>query len=109
MGAIAEEAAATYLVRSGHEVIERNWKTKYCEIDIVSHKDGIVYFTEVKYRKNETRGDGLAAITAKKLNQMRFAARMYAQTKRLRDTDMRLVAIAMSGDPATVDSMVVID
>jgi len=68
---------AEYLRAHGHEVVERNWKTKFCEIDIVSRKDDIVYFTEVKYRKNSEQGGGLAAITPKKLRQMKFAAEYY--------------------------------
>ena len=53
----------------GHEIIERNWRTRYCEIDIVSKKDNALYFTEVKYRKNDNFGDGLAAITNKNSNK----------------------------------------
>lgn len=42
----------------GHEIIERNWRTRYCETDIVSMKDDVLWFTEVKYRKNDwTSGD----------------------------------------------------
>lgn len=109
MGAIAEEEAANYLLRQGHEILDRNWKTKYCEIDIVSVKDGIVHFTEVKYRKNAKHGDGFAAITSKKLNQMRFAAKMYAQVQRLDDTDLQLAAISATGNPPEIEAFVLID
>ena len=77
VGDRAEEVVAEYLRAHGHEVIERNWKTKFCEIDIVSRKGDTVYFTEVKYRKNSEHGGGLAAITPKKLRQMKFAAEYY--------------------------------
>ena len=50
----------------GHEIIERNWRTRYCEIDIVSIKDDVLWFTEVKYRKNDDFGSGLEVITTKK-------------------------------------------
>ncbi len=109
MGAPAETEAANHLVRQGHDIVERNWKTKYCEIDIVSVKGDTVYFTEVKYRKTPWQGDGLAAITPKKLNQMRFAARLYVQVQQLRDTDMQLAAVSMTGDPPEVESFVLID
>lgn len=109
MGARAEDEAANYLVRRGHEIVDRNWKTKYCEIDIVSVKDEKVYFTEVKYRKTSWQGDGLAAITPKKLNQMRFAAKLYAQMQKLNDTDMQLAAMSMTGDPAEIEAFVLID
>ena len=102
IGDSSETAAANELVRQGHTIIERNWKTKYCEIDIVSQKDGTLYFTEVKHRKNDKAGDGLAAITPKKLNQMKFAARLYAHNERLRDMDMRLIAVATTGSPPVI-------
>ena len=106
IGNMSEDIAAQELMRRGHEILERNWKTKYCEIDIVSRKDGVYYFTEVKHRRNDKAGDGLAAITAKKLNQMRYAAKFYAHTKKLTDTDLRLLAIATAGDPPEVIKVV---
>lgn len=69
-----ETAACEYLVESGHEIIARNWKNKFCEIDIISKFNGVLCFTEVKYRR---AGGGLDAIDRKKLEQMRFAAELY--------------------------------
>ncbi|RYX79063.1 hypothetical protein EON76_03565 [bacterium] len=51
-------------------MLERNWKTRYCEIDIVSSEPGTPYFTEVKYRKSADQGGGIAVIAKKKLNQI---------------------------------------
>ena len=109
IGDASETAAANELVRQGHKIIERNWKTKYCEIDIISQKNDAVYFTEVKHRKNDKSGDGLAAITPKKLNQMKFAARLYAHNNRLNDTDLRLLAIATTGMPPVVTQIVEVE
>jgi ribonuclease HII len=110
IGNKSEDAAANELVRRGHTIVERNWKTKYCEIDIVSQKDGIVYFTEVKHRKNDKTGDGLAAITTKKQNQMAFAAKFYVHTQ-LRDSpvNLRLSAIATTGEQPEVTDYIVIE
>ena len=69
-----ETAVCKYLEESGHEIVARNWKNKYCEIDIVSRFNGILCFTEVKYRR---AGRGLDAIDKKKLKQMRVAAEFY--------------------------------
>ena len=109
VGDASETVAANELVRQGHEVLERNWRTKYCEIDIVSRKGNTLYFSEVKHRRNDRGGDGLAAITPKKLRQMHFAAKFYAHTNRLTDVDLRLVAIATTGDDPVVVSVVEID
>lgn len=108
MGAVAEDAAAEYLARQGHDIMERNWKTKYCEIDIVSTKNGVVYFTEVKYRKQPNQGGGLAAITPKKLKQMQFAARVYVQANRIMDTNLRLAAASLTGDPPEIEEFLLL-
>lgn len=108
MGVIAEDMVANYLTRQGYSVIEQNWKTKYCEIDIVAQKDDIVYFVEVKYRKQPNQGGGLAAITSKKLQQMTFAAKIYAQANRLREVDMRLAVVSATGDPPEVEECIIL-
>ena len=100
-GRRGEDLAANYLKKHGHKIIECNWKTKFCEIDIVSEKDDILYFSEVKYRK---RGDGLDAITPAKQKQMRFAAEMFLQ--KYPDKNARLAAIAVNGDYVVTDFLV---
>ena len=109
IGDRAETEAANYLVRNGHEVVARNWKTKYCEIDIVSKKGDTLYFTEVKYRKNPRHGDGLAAITPKKLNQMKFAARYYAEAQATTQYNLRLAAAALAGEPPVLETWLEIE
>lgn len=77
IGDAGEARVVRELEQRSHTIIARNWRTRYCEIDIVSTKDGMLYFTEVKTRKNAHFGDGFAAITAKKQQQMRFAAELF--------------------------------
>ena len=99
IGDRGEQAAADWLTTDGHKIIARNWRTRYCEIDIVSVKDDVLYFTEVKYRKNDDFGGGLAAITAKKQRQMRFAAELFiAKHPQHEGRDMRMLAIAVDRD-----------
>ena len=105
IGDKGETAAANELVRQGHTIIARNWKTKYCEIDIISKKGDTLYFTEVKHRKNDKSGDGLSAITSKKLRQMTFAATLYLHMEHL-VMDAQLMAIATRGDDAVIESVV---
>ncbi len=96
----AEKSAAEYLVSQGYEILDINWKTRYCEIDIVAKKDGIVYFVEVKSRKNTDFGSGLEYITPKKLKQMTFAAEMWVQSQ-VWSGDYQLAAIALDGQQVT--------
>ena len=107
IGDKGEQAAADLLAAGGHEIIARNWRTRYCEIDIVSVKGEVLYFIEVKYRKNDDFGDGLAAITAKKQRQMRFAAELFLAGKpEYSGMVAKLLAASVSGDPPAVQAVV---
>ena len=110
IGDKGEQAAADWLTVRGHEIVARNWRTRYCEIDIVSVKGKVLYFTEVKYRKNDDFGDGLAAITAKKQRQMRFAAELFLAGKpEYSGMTAKLLAASVSGDPPAVQAVVEIN
>lgn len=110
-GRKAEAVAADYLVERGYRVIDRNWKTKLCEIDIVATKGDWLYFVEVKYREDDRHGDGVSAITPKKLDQMKFAAKVYLHDNpRIADKyNPQLMAVSLHGRPAVVDDVIIID
>ncbi len=102
IGDLAENEVAEFLKKRGHEILARNWRTRFCEIDIVSRLNGTVSFTEVKYRKNDRQGGGMAAITTKKQRQMAFAAEYFAVKHGLKDMDLLLAAADVSGRPPQV-------
>ncbi len=93
----AEAMAAAYLRGHGFSIREQNWRTRYCEIDIVAEKGGTIYFIEVKYRRTANQGKGLDYITPKKLKQMKFAAEMWVQMHKWRG-DCDLGAVGIDGD-----------
>lgn len=78
-GVEAEERVIEYLKDRDYKVLDNNWKTKWCEIDIVAKKEECIYFVEVKYRKNAYQGGGFDYITPKKLRQMDLAARSWVE------------------------------
>ena len=77
VGCQGETAVCEYLKGLGHKIVARNFKTKFYEIDIVSIFEDKIYFTEVKTRSSTDFGGGLAAIDAKKMSRMRFAAESF--------------------------------
>jgi uncharacterized protein (TIGR00252 family) len=105
IGRRAELCVAEYLSDCGYNIVAQNWRTKWCEIDIIASKQGIVYFVEVKYRKLTVWGDGLDAITDKKLQQMTFAANLWVQTQGW-SGDYRLMAVSVYGNPPQIDKVV---
>lgn len=105
VGKRAESAAAAYLAHRGYTVLVRNWRTRYCEIDIIAQKDQTVYFVEVKYRSNTKQGSGLDYITPKKLQQMSFAAQMWVSNHNWQG-DYQLLAVAITGKAFAVGGIV---
>ena len=104
IGDDAEQFVESYLRQQGHEVIARNWRTKYCEIDIISKYNDTLFFTEVKYRKNNSRGDGIEAITPKKLQQMSFAAEFFVVRHEHKVSDLRLAVADVTGSPLQLEA-----
>ncbi len=98
IGNDAETAVAGWLKGKGYEVLERNWKTRFCEIDIIARKDQALYFVEVKHRASLMQGGGVAAITPRKLRQMRFAATLFLT--KYPNIDTRLCVVSTSTENA---------
>lgn len=96
-GRLAEAAVVEHLASKGHKILAQNWKTPVCEIDIVTQKDRIVYFVEVKFRAQDDFGGGFEHIGRQKLKQLDFAAKVWCQHHRY-DGDCRILAAEVSGE-----------
>ena len=94
-GALGEEAVAQYLINRHCEVIERNWRIREGEIDIVAlNPTGVFSFVEVKTRSSVAFGHPFEAITAAKVRSMRKTANAYCFAHRV-GPSIRLDAIAV--------------
>jgi uncharacterized protein (TIGR00252 family) len=105
VGRRAEVAAAEFLKAKDCKIIEQNWRTRFCEIDIVACRGNVVYFVEVKYRRSNAYGSGLEYVTPKKLKQMRFAAESWLHAHAWRG-EFQLCAIEVSGENFRVTNAV---
>ena len=101
VGKKAERAVADYLKVHGHMIIAQNFRDKRCEIDLVSVDvmTGKIFFTEVKYRKDDERGGGLMAVDKAKREQMEFAAEMFLKKNpKFRNYDPLLTVADVGGE-----------
>ena len=80
LGDRGEQVVVDYLEASGHEIVARNYKTKLFEVDIISRKNEMFYFTEVKYRSDHDFGEALDFIDKKKQQKMRLAVEGFLAT-----------------------------
>jgi len=74
-----EDAAVDFLKVKGFRIRERNYRTRWGEIDIIAEKQGIVYFVEVKGRKERSWYLPEEAVRPHKQQRVLRAAQWYAQ------------------------------
>lgn len=72
-----EELAWRYLAEKGYETLERNYRTRHGQIDLVVRGEHVLVFVEVKLRRGTEFGDPLEAVTAKKQAKLRLMAEQY--------------------------------
>lgn len=77
LGYYGESLAADYLESQGYKILERNFKARYTEIDIIAKDKDFLTFVEVKTRFSEKYGPPEEAITAWKLKTLERAAQYY--------------------------------
>ena len=84
LGAFGEAEAALHLERLGHELLDRNFRTRYGELDLVSRTGDCLVFCEVKTRVEGGRGGpatGLDAIGPAKQRRLRLMAREWLRLR----------------------------
>lgn len=72
-----EALAAEYLEARGCRIVEKEWRCRFGEIDLIAEKDGMILFVEVKLRTNLCYGMPREYVTAKKQEKLRAAALLY--------------------------------
>ena len=76
-GARAEDLCADLLRRAGLTLIERNWRCRHGEIDLVAEEGRTLVFAEVRFRSGEGYGGAAESVTAAKQARLVAAARLY--------------------------------
>lgn len=82
IGNAGEDFAVNILEDSGYMIIDRNYRTKMGEIDIIASKGAVLHFIEVKTRTGDEFGYPSDAVTETKQNHIRRAAESYIARRR---------------------------
>lgn len=99
IGKWGEETAAEHLTQKGYEIVERNARTPYGEIDIVARQNDIVIFIEVKTRTSNSMGLPEDSITLRKRQHMIACAEHYAAEHEI--DRWQIDVISIEGKPGT--------
>ena len=77
IGQLGEEMAAEFVTTLGWRVLDRNWRTRYGELDLIAADGATLVVVEVKTRASAVYTDPVAAITPAKLRRMRLLTRQW--------------------------------
>lgn len=93
LGVRGEDIAARYLKKKGCHIIERNYRCRLGEIDIIALDGKSLVFIEVKTRRNENYGRPCEAVNAAKIRHILRTAACFTATFRVRYEDVRVDVI----------------
>ena len=102
-GKIGENAAVLFLKANGFKILERNYRYKKKEIDIIAQKDDDVYFIEVKLRKNSNFGHPSEFVNREKRNNIAFCADNYIKHKNLHTMNLKLGIVSILEDEDSIE------
>ena len=95
IGNKAEGKAVAFLEKEGYEIIQRNYYSRFGEIDIIARNGSVLVFIEVKYRKDNSYGSPLEAISSYKVKSICKTARYYLKSN---DIEARFDVISIVGN-----------
>jgi putative endonuclease len=97
LGQSGEAAAVEHLKRAGYQILERNLRTRYGELDIIARDGQCLVFVEVRTRRSRSMVPEESITTAKKQRLARLGMR-YLQDHAQEDADWRIDVIAIEED-----------
>ena len=104
-GRNSEKRAARLLVKHGYRIVEKNYRCRQGEIDLIARDGDTLVFCEVKARKSKAFGTSLEGVTKSKVEKIRKTAEHYLAKNGLNEVDCRfdVVAIDGSGNDVTIE------
>lgn len=97
LGDRGERMAEEYLKKKGYRIIERNFRGRYGEVDIIARQGETVVFVEVKTRSGKQFGTPKEAVDPRKAKRIIKASQEYLQSEgSVEDTSMRFDVIGIS-------------
>ena len=92
-GRLGEEIALKYIISKGGTIVEKNYRTKMGEIDLIAKMNGELVFVEVKSRSNINYGYPCEAVNYKKKRKITNVAKYYILDNSLEDISVRFDVI----------------
>ena len=106
LGELGENLAVEELEKNGYEIVERNWRYKKAEIDIIARKNEVLAIVEVKTRSSDYFGDPQDFVNTKKIKMLVEAVNEYVNSKDL-EVEVRfdIMAIIINKNKLTIEHL----
>lgn len=95
IGKYGEMLAKNYLIRHNYQILAKNVKVSFQEIDIIAYIKGIYVFIEVKTRTSAIYGKADEAVNAKKILNLKKAIIIYLNKAKISSRNIRLDLISI--------------
>jgi putative endonuclease len=95
LGAYGERLAVEHLAEAGMVVLDRNWRCRHGEIDIVARDGDVVVFCEVKTRRGDGFGAPAEAVVPRKARRLRRLAAQWLATAGVRPDEVRFDVVSV--------------
>ena len=103
-GKQGEEIAVNYLIEKGYEILERNWRNRHKEIDIIAKDGKELVIVEVKTRKSNNYGEPDLAVNKQKQRLLIYAANAYIFRNNLDiNTRFDIISIVFNNGEPVID------
>lgn len=89
IGSYGETLSINYLIRNGYFILDKNYRNRLGEIDIICKKDDILVFIEVKSRYTNTYGSPIESVTYYKQKQIIKISKLYITLKKYTNINIR--------------------
>ena len=100
LGAFGERLAAADLESKGYRILERNYRRREGEIDIVAARGDCLVFVEVKTRRGQEQGSAVESVSPAKGARLAALAEAYCQERQDLPPDRRIDVVAVDLSPA---------
>jgi putative endonuclease len=97
LGRAGEDLAADWYLARGYQIVERNWRSKVGELDLVCARGNVVVFCEVKTRRSDRLGAPAEAVTRVKQLRLRRLAAEYLHRHVCGPCEVRFDVVAILG------------
>lgn len=104
LGQRGEEIARKALEKGGYRILEKNFRCRHSEIDIIAEEKGVICFVEVTSRFSESFGLPAEAVNEWKQKKLWATAVIYLEKKKIKSQDVRfdIVSVDLKSEKASI-------